>query len=248
MLPADNNLDPFGLRRAAEAARRGPSHIKFLFVFVGLAVVTSFLVLASIAPQIGDKLGTLSVKKQTQVSRAATLPNPQGPCLPYGDVDASRTVDSVDALKILRYANRLPVTGTFNRSYADVDADGNISKADGQMVLDYIAGSRSTFPVCPIVKIPIASVSNVQCNQFTLNWSAVSGATNYQIESVDNGGAPSQINGGTGSRTSWTYYLDYVLPNHTYILRVKANVNGIWGGWSNQVTVRTPSCPTSATR
>lgn len=70
-MPPDNNLDPFGLRRAAEAARRGPNHIKFLFMFVGVGIVTSFLVLASLAPQIGNKLGTLSVKKQTQESEAA---------------------------------------------------------------------------------------------------------------------------------------------------------------------------------
>lgn len=76
-MPSDNNLDPFGLRRTAEAARKGPAHIKFLFMFIGVGVVMSFLVLASLAPQIGDRLGTLSVQKERQKSFAVqATPSP----------------------------------------------------------------------------------------------------------------------------------------------------------------------------
>src|SRR3989344_4792051 len=72
-MPPDNNLDPFGLRRAAEAARRGPTHNKFLFMFIGAGIVMSFLVLASLAPQIGERLGNLSVQKSAQESHAAGI-------------------------------------------------------------------------------------------------------------------------------------------------------------------------------
>lgn len=85
MVPSDNNLDPFGLRRAAEAARKGPTHIKFLFVFVGVGIIMSFLVLASIAPQVGDRLGQLAVKKERQKSFAAepkTSPSPSPTTFP----------------------------------------------------------------------------------------------------------------------------------------------------------------------
>jgi len=84
-MPADNNLDPFGLRRVAEAAKRGPSHIKFLFLFVGAGIVMSFLALTSLAPQIGDRLGNLAVRKQLQQSYAAS-----------GDTDGDGFYDDIE--------------------------------------------------------------------------------------------------------------------------------------------------------
>lgn len=150
----DNNLNPFGLRKAAEAARRGPSHIKFLFLFVGTGIVMSFLVLASLAPQVGDKLGTLSVKKQIQESQAALKVKPQGPCLPYGDVNYDRLVNSTDSNQILQVvAGQIQFKS--DPKYADLDLDGTVTSKDALLIQRYISGMISRFPACPRTSFPI---------------------------------------------------------------------------------------------
>lgn len=153
-MPSDNNLDPFGLRRAAEAARRGPNHIKFLFLFVGTGIVMSFLVLVSLAPQIGDKLGTLSAQKKYQQTQAALNIKPQGPCLPYGDVNYDRLVNSTDSRQILQVvAGQLQFKS--DPKYADVDADGTVTSKDALLIQRYLAGLISRFPACPKTSIPV---------------------------------------------------------------------------------------------
>lgn len=149
------NTDLFGLKRTLKKASNQNRGMRFLAVYIGLAIMISFLAVASLAPQLGEKLGTLSVKKQSQESRAAAaLPNPKGPCYPMGDVDNNGTVDSVDAQKILRYVSRLPVTGTFNPRYADVDRVGGITITDALIIQRYIAGLDKTFPACPKPYLP----------------------------------------------------------------------------------------------
>src|SRR3990170_2425694 len=47
---------------------KGHPHANFIEIYLGLAVIIVFLLFASLAPQIGDKLGLLSQKKETQQS------------------------------------------------------------------------------------------------------------------------------------------------------------------------------------
>ena len=49
---------------------KGHPHANFIEIYLGLAVIIVFLLFASLAPQIGDKLGLLSQKKETQQSFA----------------------------------------------------------------------------------------------------------------------------------------------------------------------------------
>lgn len=52
----------------------GPS--RFIAVYLGVGVIISFLFLASLAPQLGEKFGTLSVQKKSQESRAYVINDP----------------------------------------------------------------------------------------------------------------------------------------------------------------------------
>ena len=45
-------------------------------LYIGAASLLVFLALVSLAPQVGERLGALSVKKQTQESLAAALQSP----------------------------------------------------------------------------------------------------------------------------------------------------------------------------
>jgi len=147
----------------------GPS--RFIAVYLGAGVIIAFLFLASLAPQIGEKLGTLSVKKQTQKSEAATPSKPrpttvnaiQGSCplstdpsKYYGDIVAPfGRIDNNDSQSILRIVAGLPNDQvTPQRAYnetekqlADVDGKGGVTSADALHVLKLIS-SNTPLPRC----------------------------------------------------------------------------------------------------
>ncbi len=56
-------------RLKANAPKDAPT--RFIAVYLGVGLIISFLFLASVAPQLGEKLGTLSVQKKSQESQAA---------------------------------------------------------------------------------------------------------------------------------------------------------------------------------
>lgn len=67
--------DLFGFKKTLKAASRQNRGMRFLAVYIGLAVFVAILGVISLAPQLGNRLGTLSVKKQSQQSEAATTTN-----------------------------------------------------------------------------------------------------------------------------------------------------------------------------
>lgn len=68
--------------------------------------------------------------------------------------------------------------------------------------------------------------------EVTWNWNAVSGATNYNIQTYVNGGVSTQ-----GYSTT-VYYTRIVRPTDaTAGAKVRAYVNGVWGDWSPIVTI-----------
>lgn len=67
-------IDPFGIKKTLHDASKQDQGTRFLTVYVGIGFIVAFLAIVSLAPQVGEKLGTLSVKKQTQESHAAGKP------------------------------------------------------------------------------------------------------------------------------------------------------------------------------
>lgn len=173
----------FGLKKTFRAASRQHRGMRFLAVYLGMAILVGFLALVSLAPQVSEKLGTLSVKKQLQESQAATNINPQGPCKPYGDVNLDTKVNTVDAQLILRNVAGLTTFTEVQKQNADVDANGKVTSVDSLLIQRYISGLITTFPVCskvvlPSTPVPPATPSNltvsVSCNygkpQLTFSW------------------------------------------------------------------------------
>ncbi len=74
-----------------------------------------------------------------------TLPavEAQGPGL-MGDVDCGGTVDSVDALKILRLTAGLPTNAACMQAAGDVDCDGDKDAVDALKILRHVAGLSNT--------------------------------------------------------------------------------------------------------
>ena len=134
-----------------QSAQQGRSRLgkdfssQFLSLFVGLALILSFLALASLAPQVGNQFGSLSTKKQSQTALAVSTPPP---CDGYGDVDLDGDVDMVDGIKISRFVAELETPTQEQRRRADVDADGQITMVDYLKISRYVAGLDLTFPVC----------------------------------------------------------------------------------------------------
>ncbi|MBI4038010.1 hypothetical protein HY382_03125 [Candidatus Curtissbacteria bacterium] len=156
-MPQDQT-DLFGLKKTFKAASNQHRGMRFLAVYLGLAFLVGFLGLVSLAPQVGEKLGTLSVKKQTQESQA-TYFNPKGPCYPYGDVNYDGLVNATDSQQILKV-----VAGTIqfksDPKYADVDADGKVTSVDALLIQRYIAGLITTKPEWPVCRKASSSPSS----------------------------------------------------------------------------------------
>jgi len=142
---------------AKKKSRKIKTENKLLAVYIGIGIIIGFLVLLSLAPQVGQRLGFLSQKKQAQESQAA-YKIPMGPCYPYGDVNFDRVVNIADVNLVKKDSLRL----TFEQKMrADVDADGKVTSTDAEIILKYHSGQLSSFPVCLKTKaspIPTASV------------------------------------------------------------------------------------------
>lgn len=143
---------------------------KILALYLGIAFVVSFLFLVSLAPQIGEKLGKLSVKKQGQESKAVNIPSPvtrtppagskyppcfvdpQNPSSGYGDVDGNGLVNLDDVQIILKYLQGQPggnMANSDRKVNTDVNRDGQITAVDALLIQRYTQGYIHTFPaVC----------------------------------------------------------------------------------------------------
>lgn len=95
-----------------------------------------------------DTTNFASCKAPTPTPTLATSISSRGPCYPIGDTNLDGKVDNVDALLILRYVALLPITGTFNQKYADVDRNSKIDSVDALKIQRYITGLEKTFPAC----------------------------------------------------------------------------------------------------
>ncbi len=117
-------------------------------LYLGLFLITAFIVLASLAPKLSEKLGKLSAKKQSQSAQAAGIP---APCGQYGDVDGNGQVDVVDSLLISKYLGNLSTPIVFTdavKKRADVNGNLQVDSADQLLILRFASGISFTFPVC----------------------------------------------------------------------------------------------------
>lgn len=119
-------------------------------LFAGLALIAVFLVVASLAPKISEKLGNLSLKKDSQQSHATAAMIPVrefGPCYPYGDANSDYKVNTQDALLLKKYNAGLE-KDKVNTKFADVNFDNKIDILDAQLIENYDGGQSNTFPIC----------------------------------------------------------------------------------------------------
>lgn len=64
----DTNISFF--QKIGKGFKKSDQQGKYVAVYVGIGFIVAFLFMASLAPQVGEKLGSLSVKKQSQESQA----------------------------------------------------------------------------------------------------------------------------------------------------------------------------------
>ncbi|WP_153730448.1 putative Ig domain-containing protein [Sporosarcina obsidiansis] len=64
--------------------------------------------------------------------------------MPFGDVVGNNKPTAAAAIRILQHLNN-PITDREAFLSADVDGDGVLTQADAQIILDYIAGKRTSF-------------------------------------------------------------------------------------------------------
>lgn len=104
------------------------------------------LAFVSLVSQVGQKFGKVSEKKQGQITQAAdTAPLS---CGQYGDPDGNGTVNANDYLLINKYLVQ-EVTFTPDQiKRADVNGDLKVTAFDQLLVLNFVDGVDSTFPVC----------------------------------------------------------------------------------------------------
>jgi len=72
----------------------------------------------------------------------------KSPCKSFGDADAGGLVTELDAQLVLRADVNLASLTNWQKSVADVNGDLKVDVIDGEFILQYIEGIRTSFPVC----------------------------------------------------------------------------------------------------
>lgn len=132
--------------------------------------------------------------------------------------------------------SRIQWTSNFT-GYAYLRVKGANTNAFGNFTLAY----RS---ICQPPNAPSATTANpITATSFTANWTAVSGATGYQLDVANNAGFNPLLPGYNALSVSGTSYAVTGLTcGTTYYYRVRSLVNCASGN-SNTISVTTSSCP-----
>ncbi|MBI2664138.1 hypothetical protein HYX10_02235 [Candidatus Woesearchaeota archaeon] len=72
------------------------------------------------------------------------------PCGTYGDVNGDGVVDVADSQLVLQAAVGSRILTAAQTAAADLDKSGRVSAADSSIILQYLSGQISTFPVCGV--------------------------------------------------------------------------------------------------
>jgi len=97
--------------------------------------------------KLNSPVGGLSLGDTNEVENKinSCFTEREPPCGSYGDVDSDGDVDGNDATLVLTTQD------SSQKLRADVDGDGDADDWDSLIIIDYISGSISTFPVCSSV-------------------------------------------------------------------------------------------------
>jgi chitodextrinase len=126
------------------------------------------------------------------------------------------------------YTAPVAVTAKVSLSFAFFNKDGNVAKASGW----YTPGASQPAPDAPTNLLSSAAASD----RVTLTWTAVTGATGYQVEVLPALAAP------IAATTATSQVVTGLAPNTAYTFTVKAkNAEGSLSGPSNAVSVTTPN-------
>ena len=140
---------PVAILRRIGKTISGNEPSMFMGLFVGLAILVSFLFVVSLVPQLNSKYGNLYTKKQQQKSYAAGL----NACATKGDVDLNGKLDTNDStatLKIAAGANNtdgVPYTDD-QKKRADVDGKDGVTNTDAIIIMQKLTGQIKNFPGC----------------------------------------------------------------------------------------------------
>ncbi|WP_144391808.1 fibronectin type III domain-containing protein [Pleionea sediminis] len=92
---------------------------------------------------------------------------------------------------------------------------------------------RPSQPNAPTSNVPAST--GYTLGNYAINWTIVSGATNYELQRSINGGSWSTVYSGSSNRYNYTVGSSHVNGVHNYRVRVR-NVAG-WSDWSSSNTV-----------
>lgn len=87
--------------------------------------------------------------------------------MPVGDVVGNNKPTAAAAIRILQHLNK-PITDPKAFASADVNADGVLTQEDAQMILDFIAGKRTTFLAIQSKKLDNAILENEYSEQINV--------------------------------------------------------------------------------
>ncbi|MCH7604443.1 hypothetical protein IID24_00375, partial [Patescibacteria group bacterium] len=84
-------------------------------------------------------------------------------CDSYGDVNLDGTVNILDVILVNQYIANLTILTAEQLLRADVDQGGSVTSTDATYILEFITGTRSSFPACEKTP-PCASYGDVNNN------------------------------------------------------------------------------------
>jgi len=100
-------------------------------------------------------------------------------CDSYGDVNLDGTVNIFDVILVNQYIANLTTLTEEQLLRADVDQDGSVVSTDATYILEFVTGTRSSFPACEKIP-PLTSFNPSQVSLL-----AIGESTTITVETVD---------------------------------------------------------------
>lgn len=122
--------------------------IPYINTNVGVgATVSPTIRIELTSPSGPPSFGSTTLINFPVVYAAESATSKPSPCGSYGDINGDGVITNDDAQLLFSGTGGLTID---QRRNADLNNDGKINVVDTQLILRYLAGNVTTFPVCPI--------------------------------------------------------------------------------------------------